>query len=267
MRSARWLSATGWAVVVFLYVPVVVLAVYSFNAGTRAAHWDGFSTVWYERLLTAGDRDARAAKAPLLLSLRLAAATAGIAVVLSAATAIGLRRAGRVLSAVLLGLWSLPIVLPDVVLGVSLAGAFHVLGLEPGFVSLLLAHATIAASFALVVVRSRLATLDPTLLEAARDLGASRARATWHVVVPHLAPALVAAGLLAFTISFDDFMVTFFLHKPIEPTLPVWVAGKVTKSPTTLLNALATLSLAATFLLAFLALRSVRAGTPQRGDA
>ncbi len=86
-------------------------------------------------------------------------------------------------------------------------------------------------------------------------------------MVPHLAPALVAAALLAFTISFDDFMVTFFLHKPIEPTLPVWVAGKVTKSPTTLLNALATLSLAATFLLAFLALRSVRAGTPQRGDA
>lgn len=266
MRN-RGLSVAGWAVVAFLYVPVVVLAVYSFNHGLRAAQWEGASTAWYERLIEGADRDARAARAPILLSLRLAAATAGLAVVLSAATALGLRRAGRLLSGALLALWSLPIVLPDVVLGVSFSTAYHLLGLEPGFLSLLLAHTTIAASFALVVVRARLATLDPTLVEAARDLGATRRRATWHVVVPHLTPALVAAGLLAFTISFDDFMVTFFLHKPIEPTLPVWVAGKVTKSPTTLLNALATLSLAATFLLAFLALRSVRAGTAQRSSA
>jgi spermidine/putrescine transport system permease protein len=266
VRRARAIPVTGWAVVAFLYLPVLVLAVYSCNAGQRAAHWEGFSTAWYERLVSGADPDAQSARAPLLLSLRLGLATAGIAVVLSAATALGLHRAPRLVVTSLLALWSLPIVLPDIVLGVSLSGAFHVLGVETGFLSLLLAHVTIAASFALVVVRSRLATLDPTLLEAARDLGASRARATWHVVVPHLAPALVAAALLAFTISFDDFMVTFFLAKPVEPTLPVWVQGKVTKSPTTLLNALATLSLLATFLLAFLALRSIRAGTPQRAD-
>lgn len=266
-RPSRGLTAAGVLVLAFLYVPVVVLAFYSFNEGTRAARFEGFSTTWYERLVTWGDRDARAAKAPLLLSLRLAAASAGLATVLSAAAALGLRRAGRAASAVLLALWSLPIVLPDVVLGVSFRAAFDLVGLEPGFTPLLLAHATIAAAFGLVVVRARLATLDPALVDAARDLGASPARATWHVVVPHLAPALVAAALLAFTLSLDDYMVTFFLHKPVEPTLPVWVAGKVTKSPTTLLNALATLSLLATFVLAYLALRSVRAGTPQRATA
>jgi ABC-type spermidine/putrescine transport system permease subunit II len=264
--GSRLLSASGWAVVAFLYVPVLVLAAYSFNAGERTVRWEGASTVWYARLFDGSHRDAVAARGPLLLSLRLGAAAAGVAVVLSAATALGLRRAGRAATAVLLGLWSLPIVLPDVVLGVSFSRVFQAAGLESGFLPLLLAHATIAAAFALVVVRARLATLDPTLLDAARDLGATRAQALRHEVVPHLAPALLAAALLAFTISFDDFMVTYFLHRPIEPTLPVWVQGKVVKGPTTILNVLATLSLAATFLLAFVALRAVRAGTSRRLD-
>ena len=129
---------------------------------------------------------------------------------------------------------------------------------QPGFPSLFLAHATMATAFGLVVVRARLASLDPALVEAARDLGASRARAAWHVVLPHLRPALLAAALLGFTLSFDDFMVTFFLTPISAPTLPVRVYGTVTRGASPVLNALATLSLAGTLLVAWVAMRLVR---------
>jgi spermidine/putrescine transport system permease protein len=267
VRRPGFLSVCGWGALLFLYVPVLVLAVFSFNGGRYTASWEGLSLRWYEQLLEGTDRTARSLAEPLKLSFRLALAASGAAVVLSALTAIGTRHAPRWLAWPLLALWSLPIVLPDIVLGVSWAGAFHLLGLEPGFPTLLLAHATICAAFGLVVVRARLATLDPTLLEAARDLGATRARATWHVVVPHLAPALVAAALLAFTISFDDFMVTFFLAPATAPTLPVRVYGTVTRGASPILNALATLSLLGTFVVAFVALRLVRTGAGARAGA
>jgi spermidine/putrescine transport system permease protein len=121
--------------------------------------------------------------------------------------------------------------------------------------------------FFILPLYAALERLDGRLLEAARDLGATRARATWHVVVPHLVPALVATALLAFTISFDDFMVTFFLAPATEPTLPVRVYGTVTRGASPILNALATLSLVGTFVLAFVALRLVRPGTPRRDEA
>jgi len=263
VRRSRFLTAAGVVTLVFLYAPVLVLAVFSFNGGKYTASWEGFSLHWYEQLIEGTDRTARSLAEPLRLSLRLALAASGVAVVLAALTAVGTRGAPRWLAWPLLALWSLPILLPDIVLGVSWAGAFHLLGIAPGFWSLLLAHATICAAFGLVVVRARLASLDPTLLEAARDLGATRAGATWHVVVPHLMPALIATALLGFTISFDDFMVTFFLAPATEPTLPVRVYGTVTRGASPILNALATLSLLGTFVVAFVALRLVRPGTPR----
>ena len=266
MRRSRGLAIAGWGTLAFLYLPVLVLAVFSLNKGPYTAAWEGFSTTWYEQLLQGTDRMARGLAAPLQLSLRLGCAAAGVAVVLSALTALGLRGARRSVALPLVALWSLPIVLPDIVLGVSWAGAFQLLGLKPGFPTLLLAHGTIATAFALVVVTARLSTLDPSLVEAARDLGASRARATWHVVIPHLAPALVAAALLAFTLSFDDFMITFFLAPATAPTLPVSVYSSVTRGAKPLLNALATLSLLGTFLVAFLAVAIARPGTGGTGE-
>ena len=264
MRRARWLPACGGLALAFLYLPVVVLAVFSFNGGRYTSHWDSFSLAWYERVLfpsgasASNDRMLQVLPGALGLSLRLGAAAAVVGVVLSALAALGLRGARRLLTFPLVALWSLPIVLPDVVLGVSWRGAFDRLGLEGGYATLLLAHATMAAAFGLVVVRARLSTLDPTLVEAARDLGASRLRATWHVVLPHLRPALLAAALLGFTLSFDDFMVTFFLQPPSEPTLPMSMYSSVTRGASPALNALATLSLLGTFLVAWVAMRLVR---------
>jgi spermidine/putrescine transport system permease protein len=115
-----------------------------------------------------------------------------------------------------------------------------------------------AAAFGLVVVRARLESLDPALVEAARDLGAGRARATWHVVLPHLRPALLAAALLGFTLSFDDFMVTFFVQPASRPTLPMSMYNQAIRGASPVLNALATLSLAGTFVLGWVAIRAAR---------
>jgi len=257
-KTSRGLAVVGWATIAFLYLPVLVLAAFSFNAGRYTSRWEGFSTTWYATLFEGTDRVAQSLVSPLGLSLRVAVGAALIAVVLSAATSIGLRGARRLVAVPLTALWALPIVLPDIVLGVSWAGAFGLLGVPEGLPRLLLAHGTFGTAFGLVVVRARMASLDPTLVEAARDLGASRLRANWHVVIPHLAPALLAAALLAFTISFDDFMVTFFLQPASEPTLPMRVQGLVKRGASPILNALATLSLAGTLLLAFLCLLLLR---------
>jgi ABC-type spermidine/putrescine transport system permease subunit II len=261
MPRARTPAIAGWAVLAFLYVPILVLAVFSFNAGRYTSRWEGWSVSWYRVLFEGADRQARSLAAPLDVSVRLAVCAAGIAVVLATVTALGLRGARRAVALPLAALWALPVVLPDVVLGVSWRGTFEALGLDPGFATLLLAHGTLATAFGLVVVRTRLATLDPSLVEAARDLGASPFGAFRHVVLPHLRPALAAVVLLAITISFDDYMITLFLAPDTAPTLPVRVGGLVTKGASPLLNALATVSLLGTFLVALLALRLVRPTT------
>jgi spermidine/putrescine transport system permease protein len=261
VRRRPWLSAWAWLVLAFLYAPVLVLAGFSFNGGKYTSHWESFSLDWYRRLLDpsgADDRFARGLPSALSLSVRVAVAAALVAVVLSALTALGLRGARRRLVLPLVALWSLPIVLPDVVLGVSWKGAFDLLGLPEGLPTLLLAHGTMAAAFGLVVVRARLESLDPALVEAARDLGAGRARATWHVVLPHLRPALLAAALLGFTLSFDDFMVTFFVQPASRPTLPMSMYNQAIRGASPVLNALATLSLAGTFVLGWVAIRAAR---------
>src|SRR5262245_13715312 len=269
MRRPRLTSVSGWAVLVFLYLPVVVLAVFSFNGGKYTAHWDTLSVRWYQALFapsTSTEPLARVLPSALALSLRIAAVASVAAVVLATLTSLGLRGASRWIALPLLALWSLPIVLPDVVLGVSWRGTFERLGMGEGLGSVLLAHATMAAAFGLVVVQARLTTLDISLIEAARDLGASRAGATWHVVLPHLRPALASAALLAFTLSFDDFIVTFFLQPPSRPTLPMAMYGGVTRGGSPVLNALATLSLVGTFLLAFVAMRLARPESAVRSD-
>ena len=261
MRKSRMPSIVGWSVLVFLYLPIVILAVFSFNSGHYTSHWEGWSLDWYRALFSGSDRQARSLSAPLDISVRLALCAAGVAIVLSTLTALGLRGATRAVAIPLSALWALPVILPDIVLGVSWRGTFEALGLEPGFATLLLAHGTLATAFGLVVVQTRLGSLDTSLVEAARDLGASRFGAVRHVILPHLRPAIAAVALLAITISFDDYMITLFLAPDTAPTLPVRVGGLVTKGASPILNALATVSLLGTFLVALLALRLVRPTT------
>ena len=216
-----WLGAVG----LFLYAPLVIMAVFSFNDSRRNIVWRGFTTAYYDKALH--DRGLIEAFAN---SLTIADLTTAISVILGALAAVALWRfrfPGR--TAVQGGL-ALPIVAPEICMGVAMLVFFaKVMPWPPGLAwplnlgAIVFAHVAVCFPLGVVVARARLASLNGELLEAARDLGAGEVRAFLDVLAPHMAPALAAGGLLAFTSSLDDFVITFFVAGPDTVTFPVKV--------------------------------------------
>ncbi len=224
----------------FLYAPLAVLVIGSFNAQRLSSSWGGFSTRWYGQVLA--DPVMREAA---LLSLRIALVSAGLSVVLGflAGHALARRRVpGETLFAALL---AAPLVLPDLLIGFCFVLLFVVLGVPRGAVTITLAHATIGMSYVAVVVRAQLAANGTGLEDAARDLGASPFGAMLCVTLPLAAPALVAGFLLAFTLSLDDLVVASFVSGPGATTLPMVMFSALRLGATPALAAIASLVLAA----------------------
>ncbi|HEX9743314.1 MAG TPA: ABC transporter permease [Nitrospiraceae bacterium] len=232
-RSGSWLLAASLGNMAFLYLPIAVLVVYSFNAANLAATWQGFSLEWY-RLLA---RDYALAVA-LQNSLLIAVASTVIAMPLGVGAAIGLERlTGRRLAwldAALL----VPLVMPEVLMGVALLLLFVLVKLPLGLLTVTIGHTAFNLPLVMVVVRARLRKLDPQLEEAARDLGATPWQALRRVTLPLLRPAIVGAALLAFTVSLDDFVVTFFTAGPGATTLPLKVYSMIKTGISPEINAL-----------------------------
>lgn len=241
------LVAFGYA---FLYLPIVTLIGYSFNAGERVMIWQGFSTRWYAALL----QDEQILGAAWL-SLRIAALTATVATVLGLMAGYVMVRFGRFRSRALFsGMLAAPLVVPEVITGLSLLMLF--IALESaigwpggrGMTTITLAHITFATAYVAVVVQSRLSQLDPSLEEAALDLGARPLRTFLQITVPLLAPALAAGWLLAFTLSLDDLVIASFVSGPGATTLPMVIFSKVRLGLSPEINALATLLIVAVTL-------------------
>ncbi len=260
--SPTLLSVIGFGYA-FLYLPIAMLVIYSFNASPRIAVWGGFSTRWYAALLE--DRQILEAAA---LSLKIAALSASAATVLGLMAAIAMDRMGRFrgrgLFTVML---SAPLVVPDVVIGLSLLLFFVALSdmvgwpAHRGFATISIAHVTFSIAYVAVVVRARIRRLDPSLEEAARDLGATEWRVFRRVTLPLLAPALASGWLLAFTLSLDDLVIASFASGPGASTLPMVIFSKVRLGLSPEVNALASLlilfvALAVAASLAFGAKRS-----------
>lgn len=231
----------------FLYLPVAVLVVYSFNAARLVNVWGGFSVQWYGQLLRNEALLAAAGR-----SLLVAAGSASVALVLGTLAALALARGQRFrMRGALLALLAAPLVLPDVVLGLGLLLAFVALEQAIGWpagrglFTVAAAHVTLSIAYVTAVVRARLARLDPALEEAARDLGATPLVTLWRVTLPQLGPALLAGWLLAFTLSFDDLVVASFTSGPGATTLPMAVYSMARLGVSPQVNALATLLLAA----------------------
>jgi putrescine transport system permease protein len=227
----------------FLYLPIVMLIVYSFNESRLVTVWGGFSTRWYSALL---QNDALLAAA--WLSLRIAAVNATAAVVLGTAAALLVARVPRgALRAVVVGVIAILLVVPEVILGFGLLLTFVTMDLWLGWPSgrsattIALAHITFSIAFAAVIIRARIATLDPSFEEAARDLGATPLRVLTTITLPLLAPALGAAWLLAFTLSLDDLVVASFTSGPGSTTLPMAIYSSVRLGVSPQINALATI--------------------------
>ena len=224
LRVFRTVLNTWTALVLaFLYLPIAVLAVYSFNTSRLNILWEGFTLKWYEELWS---------HAPLMHaaknSLIVATVTTLLSVVLGTLGAWLLHRHRFRGARAINTLVSVPIMMPEIIMGVSLLVLFTTVALPLGFATVIIAHVTFCFPFVLLAVRARLAGLDPALEEAALDLGASPLRAFWLVIVPALRPAIVAGALLAFTLSMDEVIVTYFTASPGTATLPL-VRGVMTR--------------------------------------
>jgi spermidine/putrescine transport system permease protein/putrescine transport system permease protein len=235
----RFLRLYSWGVYAFLFIPIVVVVLFSFNSIKSLQNFDGFSLQWYQDFFQ--DPELRES---LFMSLKIALLTMICATVIGTALAIGLVRARTRWSPAANVLMLIPLVTPEIVAGVSALIIFSQLGIHLNFWTIVLAHITFSISYVTVVVRGRLASMGDEVEQAAMDLGATRWQSVRLVLLPELWPAIVAAGLLTFALSFDDFVLSFFTTGEDAQPLPVriWSAIRFGVSPT--INAIGTLMMA-----------------------
>ncbi len=227
----------------FLYVPILIMMAYSFNSSRLVTVWGGFSTEWYGKLLE-NDQVINAA----LLSLKIAVVSASFATILGTLAGLTLARLGRFKGRTLFsGMISAPLIMPDVITGLSLLLLF--VSLETligwptgrGATTVTLAHITFSMAYVAVIIQSRLTSMDNSVEEAAMDLGSTPLRVLWDITLPIIAPAMVSGWLLAFTLSLDDLVIASFTNGPGSTTLPMLIFSKVKLGVTPDINALATI--------------------------
>lgn len=242
MRRSRFSVAVTGLVLAFFYLPILVLVANSFNPARFSSRWQGFSLVWYRRLFESPE-----IWQALRNTLVIAVTVTTVSVVLGTAAAYALHRyAASRLQRVHYTLIYQPLVVPEVLMGISLLMAFVAAGVPLGLVTIILAHITFCTSFVAMTVLGRLQDFDFTIVEAARDLGASPWQSARKVLLPALMPGIVAGGLLAFTLSIDDFVITFFVAGPGSTTLPLRIYSMIKFGAPPMINALSTLLLAVT---------------------
>jgi spermidine/putrescine transport system permease protein len=247
-KVSLWIWTASLATYAFLYIPLAVVVIFSFNDSMLNAQWVGFTTRWYAKLL--GDEEMLRAAANSLLIALLSSA---IATALGAMAGIAMHRYRFPWLPFLV---LTPVAMPEILLGVSLLLFFRqVLDLTLGFLSILIAHITFSIGFVAVIVRARLAGMDESIFEAARDLGASPWLTFRRVTLPLILPALVAGFLMSFTLSIDDFVITFFVAGVGVTTLPLQIYSMIKVAVTPEVNAVSTLLMGLTLTLIFLASR------------
>lgn len=238
MSRFSWFNAVSLTLgFAFLYIPMIILVIFSFNESKLVTVWAGFSTKWYGELL-ANEAFLDAA----WVTLRVAVFSSTLATILGTAAAYVLIRSGRFFGRTLFsGMIYAPLVMPEVITGLSLLLLFIGIGLERGVLTIVLAHTTFSMCYVSVVVSSRLATFDKSLEEAALDLGCSSAQAFRLVTLPIIAPAVISGWLLAFTLSLDDLVIASFATGPSATTLPIKIFSAVRLGVSPEINALSTI--------------------------
>ncbi len=240
-RGPTWFNTTsvvlGFA---FLYIPIILLVIYSFNDNRLVTVWSGFSFKWYARLLE-NEQLLRAA----WVTLQVGLLSATVATVLGTVAALVLVRAGPFATRSLFsGMVYAPMVMPEVITGLSLLLLFVAIGLDRGFWTLTLAHITFTMCFVAVTVQSRLIAFDRSLEEAARDLGCPPVKTFFLITLPIIAPAVAAGWMLALTLSLDDLVISSFATGPGATTLPMRIYSQVRLGVTPEINAICTILIA-----------------------
>lgn len=252
--SNLFLGGVTGVIFVFLYLPILLLILYSFNDSRLSTVWEGFTFKWYRQLFgefVAHMSDER--RSPLIESLSNSVIIASITTVLS--VALGTMGAWllyrykfpafRSISTLIF----IPMIIPEIIMGISLLILFKTLDLELGFTTVIISHVTFCFPFVLIAVQARLAGLDPALEEAAQDLGATPLKAFFLVIVPYLLPAIISGALMSFTLSMDELIVTYFTRGPKSETLPIKVFGMAKVGLNPILNTISTVFIVATAML------------------
>ncbi|WP_353828711.1 ABC transporter permease [Agromyces sp. SYSU T0242] len=246
-----------WLGYVFLYLPILIVVVMSFNESRNLFVWTGFSLRWYPELFADG-----AMMQGLANTLIVATGATLIATVLGTLLAYGIHHYTR--GGLIRAFAIAPAILPDLLLGIGLLTFFSLLSVTLGLHSVILAHGVFATAFVTAIVLARMANLDPSLEEASRDLGMGPAGTFLRITLPQLAPGIVAGALLAFTLSLDEFVIAFFTTAPTQPTLPIVIYSMVRFGVTPEVNALATLLLLVSIVAVISAQRLTRLTGPER---
>ncbi|RPI28562.1 MAG: ABC transporter permease [Acidobacteria bacterium] len=247
MKRSRLPLLVTVLVLIFFYLPIIVLIVNSFNDSRFGGTWEGFSLRWYARLVS--EREIWSA---LENTLIVGIAATAVSTVLGTMAAFALHRYASTLQKAHYMLIYTPLVVPEVLMGMSLLLLFVAAGMSLGLVTIFLAHVTFCISYVAMVVLGRLQDFDFSIVEAARDLGAGWWTTTWRVLLPLLAPGILAGALLAFTLSVDDFVISFFVAGPGSTTLPIRIYSMIKHGSPPLINALSTVLLVVTFTLLFI---------------
>ena len=254
-KKWKWSNLYLAIMILLMYFPLVMVVIFSFNESRLSASFTGFSLKWYEIL--ANDRDLKEA---LLNSILLGGLSCGISAVIGTLGAVGMARVKYKSKGMMESLSTIPIMIPEIILGMVFLVFFSMLNLPFGMITLVIAHTTFCIPYIFMMVKARLVGIDKSLEEAARDLGAGPIRTFFDITMPLIAPAVLSGSLLAFAMSFDDVVISIFVNGPRLNTLPVKVYAQLKTGVTPEINALCTIILvvitAVLFLSSFLSKRA-----------
>jgi len=237
VKQRNWLSRFYVGLVMFfLYAPIAVLIVYSFNANKSRGVWTGFTLKWYRQLFH-NDIILQSLSNTLLIAV----VSSILATILGTAAAIGIYSMRRRARAVVMNVTYLPIINPEIVTGVSLMLLFVMAGIDLGYLTLILAHITFNTPYVILNVMPKLRQMDKHIYEAALDLGCSPMQAFSKVIVPEIAPGVVSGLLMSFTFSLDDFIISYFVSSSTSQTLPITIYAMTRKKVSPEINALSTI--------------------------
>ena len=246
-RKSIWAPLSLTLMMLLMYLPIIVVVLYSFNANTSRYpnEFTGFSLQFYRALF----QDTKGLLAALKSSLILAGLSCGIAMVIGTLGAVGMARRKFRMQGMLENMSVLPIMVPEIILGMAFLAVFTAVGLQFGMLTLVLAHVTFCTPYIFIIVKGRLTGMDPSLAEASRDLGASPMRTFMEITLPLIMPAVLSGVTLAFAMSMDDFVISFFVTGATTTTLPLRIYSSVKTGVSLQVNALCTLMLAVVALI------------------
>lgn len=247
MRKSSFCLSVTIAVLTFLYLPIIILTMTSFNDSRFGGVWSGFSLKWYARLLQ--EKELWHA---LWNSLIVGISATLASTVIGTLAAFAIHRYKTRLQKIHYALVYTPLVIPDILMGISLLLFFVLVNLQLGLFTVFIAHTTFCVSYVIMVMLSKLQNFDFSIAEAAQDLGANTSTMVRKIILPLLTPGIMAAALLAFTLSIDDFVITYFVAGPGATTLPLYIYSMIKLGSTPIVNALAVIILCLTFFIVWI---------------